>query len=307
MNNPTTPHSVQSSTLDADLPNLLDRYAASPKSIAPFRLSLSQLTTFQWSLAQEALQLKQAGFDAIGLWRPKLADFGERRAAQALTDARLTVSSLSFAGGFTGGCGFSYLEAIEDGMQAIDQAEIVGAKTVICVSGSKHGHTVRHSRRLVVDGMRQMADYAERAGVTLSLLPMHRQFSKKWTYLNSLDETLDVLGLIRSSHVGLAFDTYQMFEEPDLLSRIPEIAPITNIVQLSDSNRVPCSEQDRRMPGEGVLPLTELIQGFQSAGYAGYFDIQVWSGNVWKSNYTHLIEQSHAVVKGMSLRATAPK
>lgn len=307
MNNPIFPHGVQSSTLDADLSNLLGLYAACPKSIAPFRLSLSQLTTLQWSLGQEILQLKQAGFDAIGLWRPKLSDFGERRAAEALAEAGLAVASLSFAGGFTGGCGFSYLEAIDDGLQAIEQAEIVGAKTVICVGGSKHGHTVRHSRRLVVDGMRHLAEFAERAGITLSLLPMQRYFSKKWTFLNSLDETLDLLSLIRSSHVGLAFDAYHLWEEPRVLSRIPEIVPMTNIVQLSDSNRLPSSEQDRRMPGEGIIPLPEFIQAFQSAGYAGYFDIQVWSGNVWKSNYTHLIEQSHAAVKGMSLRVTTPK
>ena len=280
---------------------LLSFNAESQTSIAPLRLSLSQMTTLRWTLSDEVLQLKQAGFDAIGLWRPKLSQFGEDRAAEALARARLQVSSLSFAGGFTGGCGFSYVEAIADGRSAIDQARTVGAKTLIMVGGSTNGHTARHSHRLVVDGLRQLADDAERAHVTLSVLPMHPIYNKRWTFLNSLDQTLEVLSRIDHPYVGLAFDSYHLWQEPRLLERIPEIVPLTNIVQLSDSSPSPRSEQDRLMPGEGVIPLSDLIQSFQSAGYAGYFDIQVWSSNVWRSNYAHLIEQSHAMVKGMSL------
>lgn len=304
MNNPISEHGIQSTSLDPEMTNLISFDATTRTSIAPLRLSLSQLTTLRWELFDEIVQLKQVGFDAIGLWRPKLSQFGEHRALEAITRARLQVSSLSFAGGFTGGCGYSYLEAIADGELAIDQARTVGAKTLIMVGGSTNGHTVRHSQRLVKDGLRQLADSAERAQITLSVLPMHQIFNRRWTFLNSLDQTLELLSQVDHPLVGLAFDSYHLWNEPRVLERIPEIVPLVNIVQLSDSDQTPKSEQDRLLPGEGIIPLPELIQAFQSAGYAGYFDIQVWSGNVWKSNYTHLIEQCHATVKGMALVAT---
>jgi sugar phosphate isomerase/epimerase len=303
VNNPISQPGIQNSPLDSGMTNLLSFNAATKTSIAPLRLSLSQLTTLRWPMTEEVVQLKQAGFDAIGLWRPKLSQFGEARAAEALTRARLQVSSLSFAGGFTGGCGLGYLEAIEDGRLAIEEARTVGAKTLIVVGGSANGHTVRHSHRMVKDGLCQLADSAERAQVTLSVLPMHPVFQKRWTFLNSLDQTLDLLAQVDHPSVGLAFDAYHLWKEPRLIERIPELVPVTNIVQVSDSNPTPVSEQDRLLPGQGVIPLTELIQAFQSAGYAGYFDIQVWSGNVWRSNYSHLIEQTHATVKEMSLVA----
>jgi sugar phosphate isomerase/epimerase len=299
---PFSQHGVQSSALNAGLSSLFGLNAVSSKSIAQMKISLSQLTTLRWTLSDEVSQLKQTGFDAIGLWRPKLVEFGEHRAAELLQKARLSVSSLSFAGGFTGGCGFTYDEAIADGRHAIDQATIVGAQNVIMVGGPRHGHTARHCRRLVVDGLRHLADFAELSHVKLSVLPMHQFFNKRWTFLHSLDQTLEVLKEIGHPQVGLAFDTYHLWEEPRLLDRISEIAPLTNIVQISDSDHSPRSEQDRRMPGEGVIPLPNLVQAFQMAGFAGYFDVHVWSGNVWKSNYTHLIEQSHAAVKAMSLR-----
>ncbi len=303
MTKPITQHGVQSPSLNVSLSDSFGLNAASQKSIAPLKLSLSQMTTLRWSLVDEVFQLKQAGYDAIGLWRPKVAESGEQRAAEVLQKARLPVSSLSFAGGFTGGCGFSYVDAVADAKQAIEEARVLGAANVIMVSGSQNGHTGRHSRRMVVDAMRELGQLAAIDQIQLSLLPMHQFFSKRWTFLNSLDQALDVIDQIANSQVRLAFDAYQLSEEPRLLERIREIAALTGIVQLSDSDRAPISEKDRLLPGEGKIPLTEVVQAFQTAGFAGYFDIQVWSGNVWKSNYVHLIEQSHAVVKAMSHRA----
>ena len=305
MTKPFSQSVVQGTALNVNLPGSFGLGTAYHKSIAPLKLSLSQLTTLRWSLLDEVSQVKQTGYDAIGLWRPKLVELGDERAAEMLQKARLSVSSLSFAGGFTGGCGFSFLEAMADSRQAIEQAQILGADNVIMVGGSQNGHTVGHSRRLVVDAMRTLGDAAASARVKLSLLPMHRFFSKRWTFLNSLDQALSVISAIDHPHVCLAFDTYHLWQEPDLLDRISQIASLTGIVQLSDGNRTPNSDRDRLLPGEGIIPLSNIVQAFQLAGYAGYFDMQVWSSNVWKSNYAHQIEQSHAAVKAMSLRAAA--
>ena len=170
MTKPIFQYGVQNSPLNVGLPGSYSVSAAYQKSVAPLKLSLSQLTTLRWSLLDEVLQLKQTGYEAIGLWRPKVAEYGEQRAAEMLQRARLPVSSLSFAGGFTGGCGFSYLEAIADGRQAIEQAQILGARNVIMVGGSQNGHTVRHSHRMVVDGLRLLTEAAGLAQVKLSLL-----------------------------------------------------------------------------------------------------------------------------------------
>ena len=307
MSKPNSQPGIQSSTLSDKLPNNPGTNAVAEKSIAPLKISLSQTTTLRWSMAEEVFQLRQTGFDAIGMWRPKLADIGEHKAVELLRDSRLSVSSLSFAGGFTGGCGFSYVDAIADGRQAIDQAEAIGAKTVVVVGGPRGSHTINHSRKLVVDGLKSLADFAELAGVTLSLLPMHPFFSKRWTFVNSLDQTLDVLSRVDRSIVGMAFDTYHLWEEPGLLERIPVIAPLTHVVQIGDCRQSPQCEQDRLIPGQGILPLTQIVQAFQSGGFAGFFDVQVWSGNVWRSNYIHSIEQAHAAVKSMSLRVPVTK
>ena len=43
------------------------------------RLSVSELSTFRWSFEEDVLHYHAAGFEAIGIWRPKLSDYGEEK------------------------------------------------------------------------------------------------------------------------------------------------------------------------------------------------------------------------------------
>ena len=83
------------------------------------RLSMNELTTFRWSFDEDVVQYQRAGYDAIGLWRRKLTDFGEERAVELLAESQLQVSSVFFAGGFTGSDGRSFAESIDDAAAAL--------------------------------------------------------------------------------------------------------------------------------------------------------------------------------------------
>ena len=127
-------------------------------------------------------------------------------------------------------------------------------------------------------------------GVRLSLLPMHSFFAPTWTYLHTLDETLELLDNVNHPSVGLAFDTYHLWREPRLLERIPELVPFTGVVQVSDSRRAPQTDSDRCFPGEGRIPLTDIVRAFQQAGYDGYFDVQVWSDEGWAKSSAEVVQ-----------------
>ena len=307
MTKPISKQSVQDSPLNASLSDSFSPSSLSHDPVAPLKLSLSQLTTLRWSLSDEVFQLKETGYDAIGLWRPKVFEFGEERAADLLQEYDLKASSLSFVGAFTGGRGFSYLESVADGLQAIEQARILGVENVIVVGGAQNGHTNRHSRRMVIDAMRKLGDVAGKSGIKLSILPMHQFFRDKWTFLNTLDTALDIVAEISHPSVRIAFDAYHLSAELDLVERISEIADLVGIVQISGGDRSPTSDRDRLLPGKGEIPLKEIIQAFQTVGYTGYFDIQVWSDRTWQSNYSHLIEQIHATVKAMGHQTVVGK
>ena len=86
------------------------------------RLAVSEMTTFRWSFEEDVQHYSEAGIEAIGIWRQKLSDFGEEKGIELLRDSGLKVSSLMWAGGFTGSDGRSYKESVADARDAIQVA-----------------------------------------------------------------------------------------------------------------------------------------------------------------------------------------
>jgi len=100
------------------------------------RLAISEVTTFRWSFEEDVSNYRAADIPAIGVWRQKLADYGEDRGAQLLETAGLVASSLQWAGGFTGSEGRSHSDSLADARCAIDTAVALGSKCLIIHSGA---------------------------------------------------------------------------------------------------------------------------------------------------------------------------
>ena len=58
------------------------------------RLSMNEMTTLRWSFEEDVQQYRAAGISAIGVWRRKLSDFGER--ARNRIAARLRTGGIQF-------------------------------------------------------------------------------------------------------------------------------------------------------------------------------------------------------------------
>lgn len=268
------------------------------------RLSIHQTTTVRWRLDEAICEFSRAGVGGIGVTLGRLHELGAGTARRLLHSSGLTVTSLGWVGGFTGAHGHSYKDAVEDLRTAIGLARRIGARSLVVVTGSLAGHIRSHARRLLIEGLVEVVDLAAESGVRLAVQPMHSLFEDEWTFLTSLDDTLDVLTRFNHSHVGLAFGTYHLGQEPRLLERIPELAPFVASIQLSDWRDPPRCDNDRLLPGDGSLPLQEIVAAFEAAGYAGLYEVEVWSRDLWKRDHRSLI--ADCMTRFASLLATPP-
>jgi sugar phosphate isomerase/epimerase len=181
------------------------------------RLAINELTTFRWSLEEDIENYAAFGIGAIGVWRQKLADCGENKGAELLAEAGLTVSSLQWAGGFTGSCGPSHDENLDDARAAIRLAAQLQAGCLIIHSGARGIHTHNHARRLFRQALDKLLPVAEDWGVTLAVEPMRGDCGGEWTFLNCLNETFDLVVGYNSGSLQIALDTYHWAHEPALL------------------------------------------------------------------------------------------
>lgn len=271
-------------------PNLSHRLPGSGRR-ALKRLTVNQRTTCRWSLAEAIAGCEQAGLGGLGLWRPRLSEYGEDQAVELIRESGLAVSSLSWIGAFTGIYDYSYLDAVADGHDALALAAELRAATLIVASGPRRGHTRRHARRLVADGLRSLADIAAARGVTLVLEPMRSPDFSNWTFLSTIDDTLEVLDLCRHPAVKLAFDVYHLGCEPGLLERLPSLVPRIGLVQWSEprwSTMDPAELRSREQTAPAAS-LDDIMTGLLAGGYGGYFEIETWSESVWESDYDELL------------------
>jgi sugar phosphate isomerase/epimerase len=256
------------------------------------RLAISELTTLRWSFEEDVERLAAAGIAAIGVWRHKLGDFGEEKGAELLADAKLAVSSLQWAGGFTGSDGRSHDESLHDARTAIQTAELLSARCLIIHSGARGSHTFNHARRLFRQALDKLLPLAEERGVVLAIEPMHADCGGEFTFLNCLDETLNLVVEYGSPALRIALDTYHWGHDSTLIGRLGALTPHLAVVQLGDGREPPCGESNRCRLGDGVIPLSSIIAALAAAGYDGDYEVELMGEEIEAADYGEIIECS---------------
>lgn len=234
-----------------------------------FDVAVSQLTSPRWDLQEEADRAAAHGFDAISLWRPKVSDVGAAAAAAIVSLAGIRVSSLQWAGGFTGGDGRSFAESVSDAVEAIETAATLEAPVLVVHSGCRGGHTRSHAARLLVQALETLAPVAARAGVTMALKPAHPGGAVGCDFLGGLTEAVDIIGRFADPTVRLAVDLWHFGDAPAIDPLLPRLAGSAAIVHVADRCGGPAAHADRLPAGHGRLPLERLVGELLGHGYRG--------------------------------------
>ncbi len=255
-------------------------------------LSISEMTTYRWSFEEDVSHLMREKIPALGVWRHKLADYGEEKGVDLLSEMGMKVSSLFWAGGFTGSDGRSYADCMEDAEDAIRLAAVMQAECLVIYTGARAGHTGNHARRLIRGALTELVPWAEDLQVSLAVEPMHSGCAAEWTVLTDLDASLELIQEVGSDHLKLVFDTYHLGHDPAILDRLPEVAPHVALVHLGDAKAPPRGEQNRCRLGDGVLPLKDLCLGLKSNGYQGWFELELFGEELESQDYSELIRHA---------------
>jgi sugar phosphate isomerase/epimerase len=253
------------------------------------RLSVSQVSTYRWGFEEDVIRYRACGYAAVGIWRLKLSDFGETKAAEFLCEQGMKVSSLHWAGGFTGNDGRSFSEAMHD---AIETASLLQADTLVILSGGRSGHTRNHAKRLLMSALKELSEAGRAVGVQLAVEPMHIGCAHDFTFLTSIPDTLDVISKLGQSNLGIVFDSYHMAQDHNVLEWLPSLVPLVRLVQLGDAKSAPMGEQNRCMLGDGTLPLSTMMQAFEASGYTGFYEVELVGEDVEHFGYDRLLQES---------------
>ncbi len=254
------------------------------------RLSISEFSSYRWTFFQDVVNYSAAGIGSIGVWRSKLDEYGAEAAAELLHEMQMRVSSLSWAGGFTGSNGYSHSFSVEDAIQAVYQAHMIGADKLIVHPGALNSHTHSHAMRLVKSGIESMLPTARDLGVQLLVEPIFER-KNPWSFMNSLESYLDLLWYFCPSQIGLVLDLFHVGRYPQILSSASRIADRIALVQLADCRNLE-GHFVRCELGSGCVPINAWLNVLEEAEYDGDFEIELHGCQFENDHYTDLLERS---------------
>lgn len=243
------------------------------------RFAVSAITTQRWSAWDDLRHYKALGVSGIGIWRQKLAGVDLPSYRRAIAGEGLQVTNLCFSGQFTLG-----LErAIDDGSRALDEAAELGAPTLLVISGPLRSTDIDTAEGQLKEGLQRLADVASERGIALALEALHPMDMTQWTVIPTVDKALDIVDELDHPSIRLMLDLYNSWWDPRLPQAIRRAGARTASVQLADWRNPTRSFTDRTVPGRGVAPLAQLIAVVEEAGYSGFYDLEIFSDEIWEN------------------------
>ncbi|MDV6271026.1 sugar phosphate isomerase/epimerase family protein [Rhodococcus globerulus] len=126
----------------------------------------------------------------------------------------------------------------------------------------------------LVPNLRTIAEVAEANDVIIGFELLAERRGCPVHTLPAMAEMLDEVG---SPHLGIMFDVFHSWPEPDLINRIAKYAPYINSVQVCDARIDERSGFDRELPGRGRATAGPIIEALIAAGYRSYWEMEVFS------------------------------
>jgi len=262
----------------------------------PGLLSLNAATVrAQWTLPQIIDGCARHGIRGIAPWRDQVAATGLGDAAKRIRDAGLTVTGLCRGGMFPAADRAGRRAALDDNRRAVDEACALGARCLVLVVGGlpkdRAGTIVSRdligAREMVRDGLGELLEHAQGAGMPLAIEPLHPMYAADRACVNTLahaNALCDELCPKGSDGLGVAVDVYHVWWDPELAAGIARAGAADRLFAYHICDwLVPTTDllNDRGMMGDGVVDLPRIRGWMEAAGYRGMHEVEIFSKETW--------------------------
>jgi len=237
------------------------------------RFSISQVSTLTASFGDDVRAYAAAGVDGVGIWEMKLGDdsFEEFRASglgsATAVPAVPSVHPLPLLPGPK-----SPRERVGSLLRSLEVLAPYAPSAILCFTGPG-------DRGTAVRGVREIAREAEQLGLRLAVEPFQREGIENWSILNTLGDAAGFIDEVGSDAIGIQFDTWALWNTPELLEEIPRYAPLIAGVHVSDWREPTRGWADRVLPGDGAADLPAILGVLEDVGWGGFYDLEIFSDN----------------------------
>ncbi len=237
-------------------------------------LSLSEISTVSASFEQDVKAYAAAGFEGIGVWEMKLGEDDADLELLHASGLRVTncVPNVPSILPNTVIEGPDDVEVrIESICASVRRLARYDPACVLCLTGPAGSRAETEARRLVLDGLRRVAEAADDAGVALGVEPIHASQRDQLTMVTTIPETLELLDEAGLPGVGIMIDLWHVGDTDDVERHLAE--NVDRISGVHVAERFPGGREDRDLPGERCAALMRVLN---DAGWRGAWDVEIF-------------------------------
>jgi sugar phosphate isomerase/epimerase len=282
------------------------------------RFAVCEFTTLRASFEEDLAAYRAAGATGIGICEIKLEQGREEEQLAAFGASGLEATTCITA--VPSILPLPHLpgpedpeervEAIRAGIRRLAPFEPSG---LVCLTGPAGALGEEEARRVVVSGLREVADEAARVGIPVGLEPMSATFRDDWTTASTLAEAAELCDEAGAENLGILFDTWHVWDTPDVLAEISRHAPRFVGVHVNDWREDTRGWCDRALPGDGVADLPALLGALHEAGWRGAYELETFSDDgtfgvaypdsLWEEDAEELARRGHDAFRQLWERA----
>ncbi|MFT4288404.1 sugar phosphate isomerase/epimerase family protein [Nocardioides sp.] len=235
------------------------------------RVSVSGLCFPSLTAVESIEVVASLGVSAMSMSRYKLLDADLALVAEAGRRHGVRIVATTAALAFDLSSRASVRDGIAQACADVDRAAAVGARSVYGVLGPRPSADWSLAAAAFAEVAAEVVEYAGRRGVTVGIEPASSLYADV-TFLHSFR---DAIGIARAAGLVVCLDLFHVWIEGSLHDDIRQHADLIGHVQVADLVGGDRALPAQSVPGEGIIPLREMIGWLIEAGYDGVFDVEL--------------------------------
>ena len=248
------------------------------------RFCMNQVTLGERDLREVVKACSRAGFSAIELWLPYIEQY--LAAGHSVSDARALLSDngvvavgACFVMGLLGSDAEAKREAFDVARARFELSQDLGATAIACVGDGPDAPTAGDYAH-AAERAREVGDLAQSFGLTVGV-----EFVAGFPFVGTLATAARLVAQADHPHVGVLVDTFHFWAGRSKVADFDALAdaPVAfvHLNDVCDKPRETLSDADRVLPGEGVMPLGDILARIAASGYDGYYSVELFDEELW--------------------------
>jgi sugar phosphate isomerase/epimerase len=261
--------------------------------VATPRFSVSEYCTPNHSYEEDLASFVAGGAEGIGIDEGKLASGEDAESLRKLRESGLEATICLPATLAILPIGMTpepvepeaRVESLAASIRRFAQFE---PEVVLLLTGIPGEREEAEARGIAVEALRQLGAVGREAGVRIALEPIHRSAANEFSLVSDLPSAEALLEEVGDDSIAIIFDTWHLWDTPDVLADARRLAPRFPAVHVNDWRDSTRHWDDRALPGEGVMDLPAILGALEAGGFEGWYDMEIFSGEAYDDSLLKL-------------------